>query len=166
MFTWRRIYRHHRENQRERPAFEVSRRGHTCDFQQAASRNAGVCGGGPRAELRCAWSPGLQPPHPLPPPLILQRNFQLLREPVVTKAGDGGDTFPTQSLAGLPRWGCITCLLIPTGKLEPLVARLMGATTATRVGDGADCLFFGGNAGGGLKQIKNSHQTNSPNKTL
>jgi len=30
------------------------------------------------------------------------------------------------------------------------VARLMGATTATRVGDGADCLFFGGNAGGGL----------------
>lgn len=42
----------------------------------------------------------------------------------------------------------------------------MGATTATRVGDGADCLFFGGNAGGGLKQIENSHQTNSPNKTL
>lgn len=30
--------------------------------------------------------------------------------------------------------GATTCLLIPTGKLEPLVARLMGATTATRVG--------------------------------
>lgn len=45
-------------------------------------------------------------------------------------------------------WGYITCRLIPTGKLEPLVARLMGATTATRVGDGADCLFLGGSAGG------------------
>lgn len=43
---------------------------------------------------------------------------------------------------------CITCLLIPTGRLEPLVARLIGATTATRVGDGADCLFLGGSAGG------------------
>lgn len=58
--------------------------------------------------------------------------------------------------------GLITCLLIPTGKLEPLVARLMGATTATRVGDGADCLFFGGSAGGGLKQSKEPHQTRQP----
>lgn len=58
----------------------------------------------------------------------------------------------------------ITCLLIPTGKLEPLVARLMGATTATRVGDGADCLFFGGNAGGGLKQSKEPYQTRHPTK--
>lgn len=45
----------------------------------------------------------------------------------------------------------ITCLLIPTGKLDPLVARLMGATTATLVGEGADCRFLGGNAGGGLQ---------------
>ena len=45
----------------------------------------------------------------------------------------------------------ITCLLMPTGKLDPLVARLMGATTATLVGEGADCRFLGGNAGGGLQ---------------
>lgn len=70
--------------------------------------------------------------------------------------------FHTQGLPRLSRRDCITCLLIPTGKLEPLVARLMGATTATRVGDGADCLFFGGNAGGGLKQIKKSHETKQP----
>lgn len=55
-------------------------------------------------------------------------------------------------------------IIIPTGKLEPLVARLMGATTATRVGDGADCLFFGGNAGGGLKQSKEPYQTRHPTK--
>lgn len=40
---------------------------------------------------------------------------------------------------------------MPTGKLEPLVARLMGATTATLVGEGADCRFLGGSAGGGLQ---------------
>lgn len=45
----------------------------------------------------------------------------------------------------------LTCLLIPTGKLDPLVARLMGATTATLVGEGADCRFLGGKAGGGLQ---------------
>lgn len=67
----------------------------------------------------------------------------------------------------LPFWmGLITCLLIPTGKLEPLVARLMGATTATRVGDGADCLFFGGSAGGGLKQSKEPIRPDNPNKSL
>lgn len=42
------------------------------------------------------------------------------------------------------------------------MARLMGATTATRVGDGADCLFFGGSAGGGLKQTKKSCQAREP----
>lgn len=50
-----------------------------------------------------------------------------------------------------PRGYAITCLLIPTGKLEPLVALLMGATTATLVGEGADWRFLGGNAGGGLQ---------------
>lgn len=49
------------------------------------------------------------------------------------------------------RGSAITCLLIPTGKLDPLVARLMGATTATLVGEGADCRFLGGKAGGGLQ---------------
>lgn len=34
------------------------------------------------------------------------------------------------------------------GRLDPLVARLIGATTAIRVGDGADWRFFGGRAGG------------------
>lgn len=34
------------------------------------------------------------------------------------------------------------------GRPEPLVAWLMGATTATRVGEGADWRFFGGRAGG------------------
>lgn len=58
--------------------------------------------------------------------------------------------------------GLLTCLLIPTGKLEPLVALLMGATMATRVGDGADCLFFGGNAGGGLEEKEESHHTKQP----
>lgn len=37
---------------------------------------------------------------------------------------------------------------------------------ATRVGDGADCLFFGGKAGGGLKQIKKSHQNKHPKQKL
>lgn len=41
-----------------------------------------------------------------------------------------------------------TCLQMPIGRLDPLVARLMGATTATRVGDGADWRFLGGRAGG------------------
>lgn len=58
----------------------------------------------------------------------------------------------------------ITCLLIPTGKLEPLVARLIGATTATRVGDGADCLFLGGNAGG-LEETENSGKLYITNKS-
>lgn len=40
---------------------------------------------------------------------------------------------------------------MPTGKLDPLVALLMGATTATLVGEGADWRFLGGNAGGGLQ---------------
>lgn len=37
---------------------------------------------------------------------------------------------------------------MPIGRLDPLVARLIGATTATRVGDGADWRFLGGRAGG------------------
>lgn len=43
-----------------------------------------------------------------------------------------------------------TCLWrpVPMGRPEPLVAWLMGATTATRVGEGADWRFFGGRAGG------------------
>lgn len=41
----------------------------------------------------------------------------------------------------------LTCLCTPQGKLEP---RLIGATTATLVGEGADCRFLGGRAGGGL----------------
>lgn len=52
------------------------------------------------------------------------------------------------------RGDAITCLLIPTGKLDPLVARLMGATTATLVGEGADCRFLGGKAGGGLQDTR------------
>lgn len=44
----------------------------------------------------------------------------------------------------------LTCLWTLQGKLDP---RLMGVTTATRVGDGADCRFFGGSAGGGLSSI-------------
>lgn len=59
----------------------------------------------------------------------------------------------------------ITCLLIPTGKLEPLVARLIGATTATRVGDGADCLFLGGNAGG-LEETENPGKFTSQTSVL
>lgn len=60
---------------------------------------------------------------------------------------------------------CITCLLIPTGKLEPLVARLIGATTATRVGDGADCLFLGGNAGG-LEETENPGKLYITNRSI
>lgn len=41
----------------------------------------------------------------------------------------------------------LTCLCTLQGKLEP---RLIGATTATLVGEGADCRFLGGRAGGGL----------------
>lgn len=48
-----------------------------------------------------------------------------------------------------------TCLQIPIGRLDPLVARLIGATTATRVGDGADWRFLGGRAGGLEKEKEN-----------
>lgn len=41
----------------------------------------------------------------------------------------------------------LTCLWSLHGKLEP---RLIGATTATGVGEGADWRFLGGRAGGGL----------------
>lgn len=91
----------------------------------------------------------------LPGPVVLSREGTILSLP---GAEDHWVSFSftikvpkPKAFLCLARWGYITCLLIPTGKLEPLVARLMGATTATRVGDGADCLFFGGNAGGGLK---------------
>ena len=42
---------------------------------------------------------------------------------------------------------CVTCLCTLQGRLEP---RLMGTTTATLVGEGADWRFLGGRAGGGL----------------
>jgi len=41
-----------------------------------------------------------------------------------------------------------TCLRAPGGKLWPHDPRLIGATTATRVGEEADCRFLGGRAGG------------------
>lgn len=123
-----------------------------CDFQTSLQERWGVWQGGP----------GLQPLGPARPRV---RN-QSCREPsTLPESSSRGVPFPRLHTQGLPRLSrpdCITCLLIPTGKLEPLVARLMGATTATRVGDGADCLFFGGNAGGGLKQIKKSHETKQP----
>lgn len=55
----------------------------------------------------------------------------------------------------------LTCLWTLQGKLEP---RLIGATTATRVGEGADCRFLGGRAGGGLiteekQQNKTTHMS-------
>lgn len=40
----------------------------------------------------------------------------------------------------------------------------MGATTATRVGDGADCLFLGGNAGG-LEETENPGKRYITNKS-
>lgn len=60
----------------------------------------------------------------------------------------------------------ITCLLIPTGKLDPLVARLMGATTATLVGEGADCRFLGGKAGGGLQDTTGIDASITTKKTF
>lgn len=115
--------------------------------------------------LELSSGPGETPldsafPPPPPPPrgnfsCILQRDdyghISLSSRDPLTHTGAEGTDFPAPKPPRLPRWGCITGLLIPTGKLEPLVARLMGATMATRVGEGADCLFFGGNAGGGLK---------------
>lgn len=49
----------------------------------------------------------------------------------------------------------LTCLWTLQGKLEP---RLIGATTATRVGEGADCRFLGGSAGGGLLRDKKQNR--------
>lgn len=48
---------------------------------------------------------------------------------------------------------------MPIGRLDPLVARLIGATTATRVGDGADWRFLGGRAGGLETEKKKKKKT-------
>lgn len=55
-----------------------------------------------------------------------------------------------------------TCLWTLQGKLEP---RLIGATTATRVGEGADWRFLGGRAGGGLLMDKHKQRNEAPQMT-
>lgn len=119
----------------------------------------GLCGKqAPRgqAQMPSGDTPSSSLPTPAPSPTREPRQGPVVlpRPKTSTIRAPKPEAFPC-----LARRGYITCLLIPTGKLEPLMARLMGATTATRVGDGADCLFLGGNAGGGLKQIKRSDQT-------
>lgn len=118
------------------------------DVEWGAGRALGLGSDVPRSH------PGLQPRRPCPH---------------LTGGLTQGTEGTTRTNPDLPRfsgWGGITCLLIPTGKLEPLVARLMGATTATRVGDGADCLFFGGRAGGGLRQTKTPVSPINPNRRV
>lgn len=119
-----------------------------------------VVGEGLGAELRCPRETALGSSLPTATPTPTRE-----RPPGPAERGETEETSacPRESIVTNAAWkesspkprafpdGLLTCLLIPTGKLEPLVALLMGATMATRVGDGADCLFFGGNAGGGLE---------------
>lgn len=80
------------------------------------------------------------------------------RNPGRRGTGSGGSL--RRPIRTQPVWLDITCLLMPTGRLVPLVVRLMGATTATLVGDGADWRFLGGRAGGLNGKDRNKRQIN------